>query len=250
MCDSGELKATATKKWVVGPPAKLTLSPKTATNPVDTQHCVTATVQDAFNNAVPGITVRFSVSGSVITSGSATTNASGQATFCYTGPALPGADAIHAYADTDNDSMQDATEPFDDAAKTWVLPVTTPGCEIKITNGGWIVATNLDRASFGGNAKADADGNVTGNEEYQDHGPAQPFNLHGNVLVIVCGADGKSATIFGEATIDGSGSHIYRIDVTDNAEPGKGADTYRMRVNAYDSGNQVLRGGNVQVHKS
>jgi hypothetical protein len=56
-----------------------------------------------------------------------------------------------------------------------VLPVTTPGCEIKITNGGWIIAMNGDRASFGGNAKADADGNVTGNEEYQDHGPAQPM---------------------------------------------------------------------------
>jgi hypothetical protein len=41
-----------------------------------------------------------------------------------------------------------------------------------------------------------------------------------------------------------------RIDVTDNAEPGKGADTYRMRVGTYDSGNQLLRGGNVQVHKS
>jgi hypothetical protein len=250
VCDSGELTATATKRWVVGPPAKLTLSPKTATNPVDSQHCVTATVQDAANNPVPNIIVRFSVTGSVTTSGQATTNASGQATFCYTGPALPGADAIHAYADTNNNGTQDPGEPSDDATKTWILPVTTPGCEIKITNGGWIIANNTDQASFGGNAKADADGNVTGNEEYQDRGPVQPFNLHGNVLVIVCGTDGKSATIFGEATIDGSGSNIYRIDVTDNAEPGKGADTYRMRVNTYDSGNQVLRGGNIQVHKS
>jgi hypothetical protein len=107
-----------------------------------------------------------------------------------------------------------------------------------------------DRASFGGNAKADADGDVSGQEEYQDHGPAQPFNLHGNVLVVVCGADGTSATIFGQATIDGSGSHTYRIDVKDLGEPGKGADTYRMLVNAYDSGEQVLRGGNVQIHKS
>jgi hypothetical protein len=40
------------------------------------------------------------------------------------------------------------------------------------TNGGWIIAMNGDRTSFGGNAKADDDGNVTGQEEYQDHGPA------------------------------------------------------------------------------
>ena len=232
-----------------GGPARLTLDPKTDTNPVDTQHCVTGTVTDAAGNPVANIVVRFSVTGSMNTSGNDTTDANGEAEFCYTGPALPGADAIHAYADTDNDSTQDATEPFDDATKAWVLPVTTPGCEIKITNGGWIIASNGDRASFGGNAKADEDGNVSGNEEYQDHGPAQPFNLHGNVLVVVCNSM-TSATIFGEATIDGSGSHTYRIDVQDLGEPGKGVDHYRMRVNAYDSGDQILRGGNVQIHRS
>jgi len=51
------------------------------------------------------------------------------------------------------------------ASKIWVLPATTPGCEIKITNGGWIIADNPDRANFGGNAKADEDGNVSGEEE-------------------------------------------------------------------------------------
>jgi Bacterial Ig-like domain (group 1)/Right handed beta helix region len=247
--DPTEPSGVATKTWTPGPPATLTLAPKTAMNPVDTQHCVTATVRDAAANPTPSITVRFSVTGSVNTSGSATTNASGTATFCYTGPALPGADAIRAYADTDNDNMQDAGEPFDTAAKTWVLPATTPGCEIKITNGGWIVANNGDRSSFGGNAKADEDGNVSGNEEYQDHGPAQPMNLHGNVLAIVCNND-TSATIFGEATIDGSGSHSYRIDVQDLGEPGKGVDRYRMRVNSYDSGDQILKGGNVQIHQA
>jgi hypothetical protein len=232
-----------------GGPAQLTLDPKTDTNPVDSQHCVTATVVDAAGNPVANIVVRFSVTGSVNTSGSDTTDADGEADFCYTGPPLPGADAIHAYADTNNNNMQEATEPFDDATKIWVLPVTTPGCEIKITNGGWIIAANLDRASFGGNAKADEDGNVTGNEEYQDHGPAEPFNLHGDVLVVVCNSS-TSATIFGDATIDGSGSNTYRIDVQDLGEPGKGVDHYRMRVNAYDSGDQILKGGNVQIHMS
>jgi hypothetical protein len=247
--DANEPSDDATKTWVPGQPATLTLNPKTAANPVDSQHCVIATVKDALGNPVPGITVRFSVTGSVNTSGSATTDANGEAKFCYNGPPLPGADTIRAYADTNKNGVQDPGEPGDVATKTWVLPVTTPGCEIKITNGGWFIADNRDQASFGGNAKADEDSNVTGNEEYQDHGPADPFNLHGNVLVIVCGTDGKSATIFGEATIDGAGSHIYRIDVIDNGEPGKN-DHYRMRVDTYDSGDHTLKGGNIQVHKS
>jgi hypothetical protein len=218
-------------------------------NPVDSEHCVTATVTDAFGNPVPNVTVRFEVTGSVNTSGSKKTDKNGQATFCYQGPELPGADVIKAYADTDNDEMQDAGEPFDVAQKTWLLPVTTPGCEITITKGGWIIAKNGDRASLGGNAKADAEGNVSGQEEYQDHGPVQPMALHGNVLAIVCGADGKSATVFGEATVDGSGSFIYRIDVVDNGEPGS-TDRYRILVaNGYDSGDQQLQGGNIQVHK-
>jgi hypothetical protein len=229
-------------------PTTLTLDPKADVNPVDTEHCVTATVRDQFGNPMPGVTVNFEVTGSVNTSGSATTDANGEAEFCYQGPVFPGADAIHAYADTDDDDTQDVGEPFDDATKTWVLPVTTPGCEITITNGGWIVAMNGDRASFGGNAKADADGNVSGQEEYQDHGPAQPMNLHGNVLVVVCESE-TSATIYGTATVDGAGSFLYRLRVEDNGEPGKGTDRYWILVaNGYDSGNQILRGGNVQIH--
>ena len=144
-------------------------------------------------------------------------------------------------------------EPFDDATKTWIFPVSTPGCEVKITNGGWIIAANTDRASFGGNAKVDADGNVSGQEEYQDHGPVQPMNAHGNVLVVTCSPNQTQATIFGNATVDGTGSYLYRIDVKDLAEPGVGLDTYRFRLeppSTYDSGEQLLRGGNVQIHQN
>ena len=42
----------------------------------------------------------------------------------------------------------------------------------------------------------------------------------------------------------------YRIDVQDLGEPGKGSDTYRIQLDTgYDSGEQVLEGGNVQIHK-
>ena len=230
----------------------LTLDPKADENPVGTQHCVTATVTDQLGNPMPGVPVVFTVTGSVTAGDTIRTNAQGQATFCYQGPVFPGADVISAFADTDNDGTQDPLEPSDRATKAWVLPVSTPGCEIKITNGGWIIAQNGDRGSFGGNAKVDAAGNESGSEEYQDHGPAQPMNLHGNVLVVDCGADGRSGTIYGRATIDGAGSFLYRLQVVDNGEgSGSTADTYWIRVfeTGYDSGNRPLRGGNVQVRR-
>ena len=177
------------------------------------------------------------------TSGSETTDASGEAEFCYTGPALPGADVISAYADTDKDSTQDAGEPGDTAAKTWVVPASTPGC--KVTYGGRITAANGDKATFGGNAQVP----LKGQEQYQDHGPAADMNVHSiNVQAVTCSSDGTQASIFGTATIDGSGTFDYRIDVEDLGEPGRD-DTYRIRLsNGYDSGEQVLESGNVQVH--
>jgi CSLREA domain-containing protein len=248
--DAGEPSGVATKTWVAGAPATVTVEPPTATNPVDTEHCVTATVRDAFGNPVPGVTVRFSVSGSVTTNGSATTDANGEAQFCYQGPPFPGADAITAFADTNTDGDQDAGEPSGTAAKTWVLPVSTPGCEVIITNGGHITAINGDPATFGGNAHVTSEGeDVSGQEEYQDHGPADPMNVHSiNVLAVVCSADRTEATIFGQATIDGSGSFDYRIRVKDAGEPGT-SDQYGILLSTgYFSGDQTLEGGNVQIH--
>ena len=236
---------------IVEPPATLTLNPPTATNPVETQHCVTATVKDAGGNPAPSVTVRFTVTGSVSTSGSATTDANGQATFCYMGPPLPGADTITAFADTDNDGTQDAAEPMGAAAKTWTLPVTTPLCEIKITNGGRITALNGDKATFGGNAKSSQTGETQGQEQYQDHGPVQPLNVHSiNVLSIVCDGPGDEASIYGQATINGAGPFFYRIKVKDLGEPGVGFDKYWILLQTgYTSGEQTLEGGNVQIHK-
>jgi hypothetical protein len=231
-----------------GAPATLDLQPKTATNVVDATHCVTATVKDEFGNVTPGITVDFSVAPTTSrtpSAGTAVTDASGQATFCYTS-ALPGTDAISAFADTSGDGVQDVGEPGDTVAKTWVLPTSTAGC--KVTYGGRITAANGDKATFGGNAKATG---LKGQEEYQDHGPATDINVHSiDVQAVVCSADGTSASIFGTATIDGVGPVDYRIDVTDLGEPGS-SDTYQIRLsNGYDSGLQTLSGGNVQIHKA
>jgi hypothetical protein len=112
--EATEPTGTATKTYEPGPARTLRLEPKSAVNPVDSRHCVTATVEDAFGNPVPRVTVRFTVTGSVTTSGSRTT------------------DRAHSL----------------------------------------------------------------------------------NVLAVTCSEDRKQATVFGQARIDGEGSHFYRIGVT------------------------------------
>jgi hypothetical protein len=236
-----------------GPPFEVVVDPPTAINDVDTQHCVTAKVTDRFGNPTPGITVIFSVRGSNTADGSRTTDSTGKTgQFCYTGVLIGITDVITAFADFDPmNSMQDPGEPFGTATKVWRIPVSTPLCEVTITQGGWIIASNGDRASFGGNAQVSNTGEPTGQEEFQDHGPAQPMNVKSTKIVaVLCSDDLKQATIFGLATINGSGEFAFRIDVQDLAEPGVGQDTYRMRIGLYDSGEPgTLAGGNVQIHK-
>ena len=182
--------------------------------------------------------------------GSATTDANGTATFCYTGPAFPGADSITAFADANNDGAQNPGEPGETATKTWVPPASTPLCEVKITNGGAIFAANGDKATFSGNARSLANASTQGVEEYQDPGPVQRLKVRSiNVLAVVC--DGSTAaTIYGQATIDGAGAFSYRIKVKDLAKPGKGVDTYGILLsNGYSSGEQPLQAGNVQIER-
>src|SRR5436190_1685275 len=255
--DAGEPTGAATKVWTAGPAATLTLTPPADTNTVGDQHCVTATVRDAFLNPVPGVTVRFSVPTHVATfahpfEGSATTDTNGHATFCFTA-SLPGNDAIHAYADTNNNSTQDIGEPFGDATKVWTPPASTAFCEVTITNGGWINTVAGDQANFGGSAKVSNDGSsVQGHEEYQDHGPATPRNVNSTeLLATTCTTDTQpqAASIFGKATVNGSGDYIFRIDVTDGGNGGS-SDSYGiMMSDGYASGQQPLQGGNVNIHK-
>lgn len=141
-----------------------------------------------------------------------------------------------------------------------------------VTYGGRIATAEGDKGTFGGVAHAKG---PKGQEEYQDHGPLTDINVHSiDVQRVVCGpldgdGDGDGggeigllaamfatqasssetqAHIFGTATINGSGSFDYQIDLQDFGEPGT-ADTYRIRLsNGYDSGEQTLVGGNVQIH--
>jgi hypothetical protein len=241
-----------------GPPAILTLTPAAATNEVNSQHCVTATVTDEFGNPTPGVTVRFSVTGANPTSGSDVTDAAGQAEFCYTG-ILAGGDVIRAFADTNNNGTRDLAtvppEPEGEAAKAWTAPPSTPLCVVEFTTLGiQIIARNGDYGTGGGNVHVSEAGLASGSQEYHDHGPAEPMNVHATeILAVVCTttANGKQSTIYFNANVDGAGPRPGRIEVEDNGEPGS-TDTYWIIVSKltglYDSGKQVLKGGNVQIH--
>jgi hypothetical protein len=254
---NGSTDAIVTKLDMVAV-ATLDLQPMTDTNVVGTPHTVTATLTGVGGGPCAGVTVYFTVTTAVATAaspstGSDVTDVGGQATFTYTA-ALPGMDTIHAFADLNGDGDQDTPpEPFDTATKFWTVPPSTEFCEVTITNGGWITAMNGDRATFGGTARVGADGEVQGQEEYQDHGPVDPRNVHSiELLATTCDAesDPKTGTIFGRATIDGSGDYVFRIDVTDGGHGGAN-DSYGIILSdGYVSGQQQLEGGNVTIHKN
>jgi hypothetical protein len=234
-------------------PATLTLAPKTETDNVGTQACVTATVKDSGGKPVPSIVVPFTVTGANPQTASETTDAFGQAQFCYTGQQT-GIDNISAFADYNNNGVNDGTanhEPSDTATKTWINQGSTPSCVVKITNGGSITAANGDKGTFGGNAKSSATKATSGQETYQDHGPAQPLTVKSiTVSSINCNVTFTEATIEGQATINKSGSYHYTITVQDNGSSGS-TDAYGINLsNGYSSGLRSLQGGNIDIHHS
>jgi Bacterial Ig-like domain (group 1)/Beta-propeller repeat len=221
-------------KLAVGPgaAATLVLSPDVATNTLGAGgHCVTATVEDGGGTPVPGIDVGFTVSGATSASGTETTDASGEATYCYQGPELQGTDQITATVEPSG--------PSDTATKTWVVPSSTDGCRAK--GNGRITAQNDDPATFEVDVRARTSSDARGRVGYTDYGPADPFALKSKAIgALVC--EGRRGTIFGTA-----GSTPFRIDVEDRGRPGR-RDTYRILLGSgYDSGTQTLDSGDLRV---
>jgi hypothetical protein len=69
------------------------------------------------------------------------------------------------------------------------------------------------------------------------------------ILATTCSDDLTAASIYGTATIDGSGMFVFRIDVIDQGEPGTNDSYGIMLSDGYFSGQQQLQGGNVKIHK-
>jgi hypothetical protein len=191
-----------------------------------------------------GVTVFFTVTrapGGVTNTGTCTTGLTGTCSFTYAGPILPAIDAITGCAGPGG------APPCGTATKTWILPVSNPLCKIDITQGGWIIANNGDKVSFGGTAHTDQAGAPSGQEQFTDS-PAN-LDVHSiNILAITCSPNLELADIYGSATVNGSGSHLFRIEVTDPDSSG-GNDTYWIVLDTgYNSGSHALGGGHVEIH--
>jgi hypothetical protein len=219
-------------------PLVLTLAPAAATNTVGTTHTVTATVtQDG--NPVQDVIVRFTVTGSVTTSGMCTTDANGMCSFTYSGPSLPGADLISAFADANGNGTRDADEPTATATKAWLLPTSTPG---QVTGGGQIVV-GTDKVSFGFTAKSTSSG-LKGECVVIDHDTKRMIKCR-DVTALV--QTGNEATIYGNATDDGVDT-TYVIHVVDNGDSGRGSDTFSIQTASGYSASGTLTAGNIQAH--
>jgi hypothetical protein len=121
-----------------------------------------------------------------------------------------------------------------------------------VSNGGRITAANGDRANFGGHAAND--GALRGHQVYVDHGPVSPFRFQSlTVTFLACFEDGRNAEMTGTGTVDlPSGAQQlvqYLIRVRDLGElPQSPTDTYRITLsNGYDSGEQPVEHGNIQI---
>lgn len=111
---------SGTASTLVTNPYILTLSPENDTNPVGTDHTVTASLtQDGESQAEESIA--FFVSGANSTSGFDTTNSDGRATFTYTGENA-GSDTILACFDANGSDDCDPDEASAEVTKTWTSP--------------------------------------------------------------------------------------------------------------------------------
>ena len=164
--DQAEPGRGAAKRYVEG---TLTLDPATAENIEGQEHCVTATLSAAGGMApVEGFEVVFSVSGANTAGGADTTDARGEAGFCYTGTEL-GRDQIRAYADTNDDGAQDSNEPTAAAQKDWVagppatVDLTPEASSTPVGTQRCLTATVVDR--FGNPTFAIVDFAATGSAQ-------------------------------------------------------------------------------------
>jgi hypothetical protein len=131
--------------WANQPPvvSSVVLSPKTGISQINISQCFTATVKDQFGNNMSGVTVSFTITGTNANAGTASTNASGVATYCYTGTA----------AGTDN-TLCAAGGISDNGSFIWTAPSNNL-CNIRLS-------TTSERPDCSGNSTGSIDLTVTG----------------------------------------------------------------------------------------
>jgi HD domain len=224
-------------------PDSVALSPVSAVATVGGSHTITATVNGG-GQPSQNVAVLFTVVGSGAPPGSCTTDASGVCGFTYAGPDLPGADAITACADSNATGGADIGEPCGEATVAWVAPVTTAGQ----TTGSGVIANDagIPKIAFGFSVK-NKDGSSKGECEVVDTTSSTNTTIECLDVTSLVQTD-THATFIGTATINGAAT-TYRIDVDDNADPGAGADTFRIHTSSGYLASGVLVSGDIQIHR-
>ncbi|MEA2485373.1 MAG: hypothetical protein QOD46_484 [Actinomycetota bacterium] len=193
---------------------------------------------------VEGVTVLFSVAGSVSASGSCVTDASGTCSYSYTGPDLPGTDTVTACGDANNNASVDAGEPCQTASVTWIHPVE----EVRASGSGVIAnAAGVGKIQFRFYAKSVGQ-DVSGSCRLVDTTHAAKAHIK-CVNVSSMEQDGNHVTISGSALIHGVAT-TYQIDAVDAADPGEGKDTFQITTASGYSASGVLLSGDISVRKS
>jgi hypothetical protein len=116
-----------------------------------------------------------------------------------------------------------------------MIVATTTG---HVTGGGQVSAST----TFGLSAKSDANG-------FKGGCTVIDRTLSTNVKCVDVTSfveSGNHVTFSGNALVNGN-STTYRIDVTDNAEPGVGAVTFAIHADGYNASGTLTQ-GNIQVH--
>ncbi|HJR60788.1 MAG TPA: post-COAP-1 domain-containing protein [Vicinamibacterales bacterium] len=127
-----------------------------------------------------------------------------------------------------------------------VVPPSPAGT--KVTAGGWITTLTGDKGTFGLTAKANATGAPSGNLTYQDHS-LLGRTVKSTAVTSVTPTSDNCVQILGMATVNGTPGVGFDVDVCDNLEPGKDADTFSIVMSDGYTAMGTLAGGNVQIHK-
>jgi len=131
---------------------------------------------------------------------------------------------------------------------------TTQGpCQDFVTGGGWIETTGTSHGNFGFNAGFKPESLApTVHLNYIDHASGMKVNAT-SITDYRPGSTATSRHFTGSAAVDGVDGYGYAVDVADNGEPGKDADTFSITLFSNGSvayqGGGTLDGGNIQLHK-
>ena len=193
------------------PVTGIKLAPLTATNVVGTNHTVTATVTDSNGNPQVGVLVTFRVTSgpNVGRTGTGVTDASGNATFTYTGTGGIGTDTLVA---TFVDSLG-AVHTSNEVRKNWIR-------DPDIVAAGGVTFTGTEPATVSGHVATftDPETGATATEysatiDWGD-GSSSPGTISGG---------GGSFTVDGSHTYADEGTYTITVTITDVDNPSNSA---------------------------